>query len=50
MSDQLAALNQQQAGQQQLLTDGMLGTATIRDMGTPERGAAWSSLQHGCTP
>jgi hypothetical protein len=49
MSDQLAALNQQQAGQQ-LLADGMLGTATIRDMGTPERGAAWSNLQHGRTP
>lgn len=45
MSDQLEALNEQQAGQQQVLGEGIPGKAIIRGMGTPERGAAWFNLQ-----
>ena len=45
MSDQLAELNKQQAGQSQILAEGIPGKAIIRGMGTPERGAAWFNLQ-----
>jgi hypothetical protein len=41
---QLEQLNQQQAGQDELLSTGLPGKAIIRDMGTPERGAMWFNL------
>jgi hypothetical protein len=44
MSDQLAELNKQQAGQGEILAKGIPGKAIIRGMGTPERGAAWFNL------
>jgi hypothetical protein len=45
MSDQLAELNKQQAGQSEILAEGIPGKAIIVSMGTPERGAAWFNLQ-----
>jgi hypothetical protein len=42
---QLEALNEQQAGQNQTLAEGIPGKAIIQGMGTPERGAAWFNLQ-----
>jgi hypothetical protein len=44
MSNQLEALNDQQAGNNELLAQGLPGKAIIRDMGTPERGAMWFNL------
>jgi hypothetical protein len=45
MSSQLEELNAQQAGQSQILAEGIPGKAIIHGMGTPERGAAWFNLQ-----
>ncbi|MQA73452.1 MAG: hypothetical protein GEU88_03710 [Solirubrobacterales bacterium] len=40
----VADLNAQRADSSRLLAEGIPGTAVIRDMGTPARGAAWFSL------
>jgi hypothetical protein len=38
---QLEAMNEQQADQNQTLTEGIPGKAIVRGMGTPARGAKW---------
>jgi hypothetical protein len=43
-SEQLENINRQQAGQGQVLAEGVPGKAIIREMGTPERGATWFNL------
>jgi hypothetical protein len=40
----VAQVNEMQAGAPGLLADGLPGTAIIREMGTPERGATWFNL------
>jgi hypothetical protein len=40
----VAAVNQMQADAPRILAEGTPATAIIRDMGTPERGAAWFNL------
>jgi hypothetical protein len=42
---QLENLNRQQAGQDEVLAEGIPGKAIIREMGTPERGATWFNLR-----
>jgi hypothetical protein len=42
--DMVADINAQQADSGRVLAEGLPGTAIIRDMGTPERGAAWFNL------
>jgi hypothetical protein len=44
MREQVESMNAQQADAGELLAEGVPGKAIIREMGTPERGAAWFNL------
>ena len=44
MREAVEDINAQQADAGRLLAEGVPGTAIIREMGTPERGAAWFNL------
>jgi hypothetical protein len=45
MRETIAGLNAQQADSGRLLAEGLPGRAIIREMGVPERGAAWFNLK-----
>ena len=44
MREAVEGLNAQQADSQRLLAEGIPGRAIVREIGTPERGAAWFNL------
>jgi hypothetical protein len=44
MRETVDSINAQQADSGRLLAEGLPGTAIIREMGTPERGATWFNL------